>query len=244
MTTYIKLMTAFAAKISAISCRGFGNVNDQTFIREQMVHSIIQIDPSFTQHALEFIKQGTVGGKDIQIPEEASKMIAKYMLGALAIIRSAPRLWTHSFLNFLPTEATTTVLQKIGNDDIILRFSSILNSPDGKPIILCQNKALFKGPIKFTRETAEFSFDIPTDNVKQVCVYKSKSLYAILEQLQIYTGIAQVKGNLDVVVVEKNFKSPQMRSILTETPVEQLSEPVDMGVDVEGIETNITTVLK
>ena len=244
MTTYIKLMTAFAAKISAISCRGFGNVNDQTFIREQMVHAIIQIDPSFTQHALEFIKQGTVGGKDIQIPEEASKMIAKYMLGALAIIRSAPRLWTHSFLNFLPTEATTTVLQKIGNDDIILRFSSILNSPDGKPIILCQNKALFKGPIKFNRETAEFSFDIPTDNVKQVCVYKSKSLYAILEQLQIYTGIAQVKGNLDVVVVEKNFKSPQMRSILTETPVEQLSEPVDMGVDVEGIETNITTVLK
>ena len=237
-------MTAFAAKISAISCRGFGNVNDQTFIREQMVHAIIQIDPSFTQHALEFIKQGTVGGKDIQIPEEASKMIAKYMLGALAIIRSAPRLWTHSFLNFLPTEATTTVLQKIGNDDIILRFSSILNSPDGKPIILCQNKALFKGPIKFNRETAEFSFDIPTDNVKQVCVYKSKSLYAILEQLQIYTGIAQVKGNLDVVVVEKNFKSPQMRSILTETPVEQLSEPVDMGVDVEGIETNITTVLK
>ena len=80
--------------------------------------------------------------------------------------------------------------------------------------------------------------------MKQVCVYKSKSLYAILEQLQIYTGIAQVKGNLDVVVVEKNFKSPQMRSILTETPVEQLSEPVDMGVDVEGIETNITTVLK
>jgi hypothetical protein len=171
-------------------------------------------------------------------------MIAKYMLGALAIIRSAPRLWTHSFLNFLPTEATTTVLQKIGNDDIILRFSSILNSPDGKPIILCQNKALFKGPIKFNRETAEFSFDIPTDNVKQVCVYKSKSLYAILEQLQIYTGIAQVKGNLDVVVVEKNFKSPQMRSILTETPVEQLSEPVERGVDVEGIETNVTTVLK
>lgn len=245
MTTYIKLMTAFAAKISAISCRGFGNVNDQTFIREQMVHAIIQIDPSFTQHALEFIKQGTVGGKDIQIPEEASKMIAKYMLGALAIIRSAPRLWTHSFLNFLPTEATTTVLQKIGNDDIILRFSSILNSPDGKPIILCQNKALFKGPIKFNRETAEFSFeiDVKTDNVKQVCVYKSKSLYAILEQLQIYTGIVQVKGNLDVVVVEKNFKSPQMRSILTETPVEQLSEPVDRGVDVEGIETIVTTAI-
>ena len=242
------MMTAFAVKISAFSYRGF-NVNDQTFLREQMVHAIIQNDPSFTQHALEFIKKGTVGGKDIQIPEEASKMIAKYMLGALAIIRSAPRLWTHSFLNFLPTEATTTVLQKIGNDDIILRFSSILNSPDGKPIILAQNKALFKGPIKFTRETAEFSFDIPTDNVKQVCVYKSKSLYAILEQLQIYTGIAQVKGNLDVVVVEKNFKSPQMRSILTETPVEQLSEPVDMepgdmGVDVEGIETNVTTVLK
>ena len=242
MTTYSKMMTAFAVKISAISYRGF-NVNDQTFLREQMVHAIIQNDPSFTQHALEFIKKGTVGGKDIQIPEEASKMIAKYMLGALAIIRSAPRLWTHSFLNFLPTEATTTVLQKIGNDDIILRFSSILNSPDGKPIILCQNKA-FKGPIKFTRETAEFSFDIPTDNVKQVCVYKSKSLYAILEKLQIYTGIAQVKGNLDVVVVEKNFKSLQMRSILTETPVEQLSEPVDRGVDVEGIETNVTAVLK
>jgi hypothetical protein len=258
--TYIKMMTAFAAKISTISCRGFGNVNDQTFLREQMVHAIIQIDPSFTQHALEFIKQGTVGGKDIQIPEEASKMIAKYMLGALAIIRRAPRLWTHGFLNFLTTEAATTVLQKMGNNnDIILRFSSMLNSPDGKPIILCQNK-IFKGPIKFSRETSEFSFEVdevkigPTDglydnetDVEQVCVYtkslKSKSLYAILEKLELYTGITQVKSNLDAVVVEKNFKSPQMMSILTETPVEQLSDPADTGVDIEGNETKVTESL-
>lgn len=234
------MMTAFAAKISPISCRGFGNVNDQTFIREQMAHAITKVDPSFAQHAIEFIKQGTVGGKDIQIPEEASKMIAKYMLGALAIIRCAPRLWTHGFLNFLTTEAATTVLQKMGNNDVLLRFSSMLNSPDGKPIIMCQNKA-FKGPIKFSRETSEFSFEVDVD-VKQVCVYKSKSLYAILEKFKLYTGITQVKSNLDVVVVEKNFKSPQMRSILTETPVEQLSEPVETGVDVEGNETNVTSV--
>jgi hypothetical protein len=34
-----------------------------------------------------------------------------------------------------------------------------------------------------------------------------------------------------------------MRSILTETPVEQLSEPVERGVDFEGIETNVTTAI-
>jgi hypothetical protein len=267
--TYKQMIDAFKAKIASVGGdRVFGNKNDHRFMRQQFANAIIKSVPSFEKYVIEFIDHGTVdGNNDIKIPVDASKMIAKYMLGVIAIIRCVPRLWTHRFLNLLTNEAATTVLKKKNfennGENILLRFSSLLNSPDGNPVIILQsikNDLEFKGSIKFIRESAKFSFDLeeikiePTDiksvegpEMEKVCVYnktlQSKSLYAILELMLGYTGIAQVSNNLDVVVVEKNFKDPQkmMMSILTETPVElsapQLSDP---RVDVDGNSTTLT----
>ena len=270
LKTHKQMIDAFKAKIASVGGdRVFGNKNDHRFMRQQFANAIIKSVPSFEKYVIEFIDHGTVdGNSDIKIPVDASKMIAKYMLGVIAIIRCVPRLWTHRFLNLLTNEAATTVLKKKNfennGENILLRFSSLLNSPDGNPVIILQrikDGLQFKGPIKFIRESAKFIFDLeeikiePTDHIKsldepemeKVCVYnktlQSKSLYAILELMLAYTGIAQVSNNLDVVVVEKNFKDPQkmMMSILTETPVElcvpQLSDP---RVDVEGNSTTVT----
>ena len=264
--TYTQMINSFKQKILNVGGdRVFGNKNDQTFMRQQVVHAIIQSNPSFDKHAIEFIEHGTIGGNDIKIPVDATKIIAKYMLGVIAIIGSVPKLWTHRFLNFLTNEDATTVLKKknFGKDgkNILLRFSSLLNSPNGNPVIILQNindDEIFKGHINFIKKSAQFSFDVdeikidPTDKpeMEQVSLYTktshSKSLYAILDCF-IYTGIAQVSNNLDVVIVEKNFKDPRkiMMSILTETPVElsETQQLSDSGVDFEGNSTTVTESL-
>jgi hypothetical protein len=193
-------------KIEELGCqRKFGNDNDIKFIRQQIAHTIVNDNPIFGKNAPEFIENGKVGGEEVEISPLAVKTMKKYILGAVKIIENTKDLWDKNLLNFLTSEAALTAIQKdaFGNNgqNIILRFSSLLNSPGGIPTVVLQNKnsdKLFKGSIDFNVDLEIFSL-----KVEKLCL-QSKSIYAILQRMRFYTGIAKVGSNLDVEIEKKS----------------------------------------
>jgi len=193
-------------KIDELGCqRKFGNDNDKKFIRQQIAHTIVSDNPIFEKNAIQFIENGTVDRQDVEISPLAVKTMKKYILGAVKIIENAQKLWDQGLLNFLTSEAALTAIQKdaFGNNgqNIILRFSSLLNSPGGIPTVVLQNKnadKLFKGSIDFNVDSLLFSL-----KVEKLCL-QSKSIYAILQRMRFYTGIAKVGSNLDEEIEKKS----------------------------------------